>query len=54
MPHIKIYRLQSKRRALEAEIRRERASRTPDGRRLLALQAEKQALKTVLDRLQPA
>ncbi|HEY8617123.1 hypothetical protein [Phenylobacterium sp.] len=52
MPHIQIYRLQSKRRALDAEIRAERASRTPDARRLLQLEAEKRAVWDEIARLQ--
>jgi hypothetical protein len=54
MPHIQIYRLQSKRRALEAEIRRELRRNTPDARRVLALRELKDALRQQLMSLQPA
>ncbi|MCR5878846.1 hypothetical protein [Phenylobacterium sp. J367] len=54
MPHILIYRLQSKRRALIAEIRRELKGRAPDMRRLLELRSRKDVVTARLAALQPA
>jgi hypothetical protein len=54
MPHIQLYRLRVRRRALDLEIRREKARRTPDAGRLADLARRRSALKAKILLLEAA